>query len=461
LRGRQAPARSAASGAAVPAPGGAGRGAAAPWATVAGLVGMAMWLCNVDRNILSVLAVPLMEELGLGLPAMGIVQSSFLWGYLAGQFPAGYLSDRCGGARVMLFGLLSWSLVVAATPLANLLPRPVLGLVAARVALGVLSACALPATAAAVAEWVPADRRGGTTSAVYACFNMGTVTATLLTPLISAAYGWPAAFTLFGGLGVAGALAGLRLLPAGGPEESQGGEPGRAAPSGEGKAGNGGGGGGGGEDAPQRTLLSPPPRWGQLGVLMFAHMVIGLGFFTVQSWIPTYVVRDLGFADLRVAGLVGSVPWLAMAVWSVLCGWLSDRMLRSGLPTPRVRQIMMTLSTALPTAGFVGLTLVRGAAPCIACLMLAMCGLASSYAGYHAYLIDVCGDLSGTVVGFTNTFGILAGIAASILTGVAVARTGNFNVVFRAMALFYFASGVFWNLWMKGEPLYPDEPAAG
>ena len=193
---------------------------------------------------------------------------------------------------------------------------------------------------------------------------------------------------------------------------------------------------------------------------MFAHMVIGLGFFTVQSWIPTYVVRDLGFADLRVAGLVGAVPWLAMAVWSVLSGSLSDRMLRSGMPTPQVRQFMMTLATALPAAGFVGLTLVEGVVPCLACLGLAMCGLASSYAGYHAYLIDVCGDLSGTVVGFTNTFGILAGIAASILTGVAVARTGNFNAVFRTIALFYFASGVFWNLWMKGEPLYPAAAAA-
>ena len=421
---------------------------------------MAMWLCNVDRNILSVLAVPLMEELGLGLPAMGVVQSSFLWGYLAGQVPSGFLSDRLGGARVMLLGLLSWSLVVVATPLANLLPRPVIGLVVARVALGVLSACALPATAAAVAEWVPAERRGGTTSAVYACFNMGTVTATLLTPLISAAYGWPTAFVLFGGLGVVGALAGLRLLPADGPEGPHGGAHERAPQTREGKEGGGGGGGSGGSRRPRRTLLSPPPRWGQLGVLMFAHMVIGLGFFTVQSWIPTYVVRDLGFSDLRVAGLVGSVPWLAMAVWSVLCGGLSDRMLRSGMPTPRVRQVMMTLSTALPAAGFIGLTLVQGAAPCILCLMLAMCGLASSYAGYHAYLIDVCGDLSGTVVGFTNTFGILAGIAASILTGVAVARTGNFNVVFRTISLFYFASGVFWNLWMKGAPLYPDEPAA-
>ena len=48
------------------------------WRQVVAILCATMLLCNMVRNVLSVLSVPLMAELGVGLEGWGVVQSSFL-----------------------------------------------------------------------------------------------------------------------------------------------------------------------------------------------------------------------------------------------------------------------------------------------------------------------------------------------------------------------------------------------
>ena len=48
---------------------------------VVSLVAFALMLCNADRVIMAVAAVPLAAANGWGERAVGLVQSAFLWGY--------------------------------------------------------------------------------------------------------------------------------------------------------------------------------------------------------------------------------------------------------------------------------------------------------------------------------------------------------------------------------------------
>ena len=48
---------------------------------------------------------------------------------------------------------------------------------------------------------------------------------------------------------------------------------------------------------------------GQVVGLCYVHSVIGLGFFILQSWIPTYL-SHLGMTDLKTVGALSALPWV-------------------------------------------------------------------------------------------------------------------------------------------------------
>ena len=56
-------------------------------------------ICYMDRINISVTAPVMMKELGWDEAALGIILSSFFWGYTLLQIPGGWLADRYGGKR--------------------------------------------------------------------------------------------------------------------------------------------------------------------------------------------------------------------------------------------------------------------------------------------------------------------------------------------------------------------------
>jgi ACS family D-galactonate transporter-like MFS transporter len=58
------------------------------------LLFVAVLISFLDRGNLSVAAVPLMRELGLSPPAMGMLLPVFFWTYATLQVPTGYVRER-------------------------------------------------------------------------------------------------------------------------------------------------------------------------------------------------------------------------------------------------------------------------------------------------------------------------------------------------------------------------------
>ncbi|KAG9155929.1 hypothetical protein Leryth_004169 [Lithospermum erythrorhizon] len=71
---------------------------------VVALLGGVMCLCNADRVVMSVAIVPLAAKHGWNSSFLGIVQSSFLWGYILSSTVGGALVDKYGGKKVIAWG---------------------------------------------------------------------------------------------------------------------------------------------------------------------------------------------------------------------------------------------------------------------------------------------------------------------------------------------------------------------
>ena len=98
-------------------------------------------------------------------------------------------------------GVLLWSFFTIVTPWAAL--HGMLGLLVARVCMGLGEAVTFPSVYSLVSRWFPSNETAKAVAINASGISIGTVFALLLTPIIVEQLGWEWAFYLFELLGVA------------------------------------------------------------------------------------------------------------------------------------------------------------------------------------------------------------------------------------------------------------------
>ena len=406
------------------------------------LCAVTMLLASADRTIFSLGSLAIARDLSLSMSTVGLLQSAFFWGYGVTQILGGVAADRFGGAKVLLAGLGLWSVGVATIPAATLTPTPVAVIVAARVLFGAASGCMMPASAAAVALSVPAERRSSSLSLIFTFFNCGSAFGLLLACSLIQTVGWKAVFLAFGAVGVAWSACGLAALPESAKKGARSSsERGSERESDDGRPG------------PAGWLSLPGWMYPQLGALAWCHVCINWGFFILQSWLPVYLAKELGFS-LGGSGLASALPWFLTAACSFSSGQIADILFARGWERWKVRRLMMNIATIGPATALMLLPAARS--PVVAVFLLAMMlgTQAVSIAGYHSYVQDVLPSRAGSFLGMTNTLGVIAGIVANLFVGYVVETTGGFRLVFLVTALVYASSGVVWNLSARGRVMF-------
>lgn len=151
----------------------------------------------------------LVRDLGVGLPAGGLVAASFaITCALAGP-PLAALGGRVDRKRLILAGLLAIGLF-------NLLAALVssfAALIAIRVLCGLAAALVGPTASAAAAMLVPAERRGRAMAAVLAGMTLAFILGIPMGSVVGALGGWRACFLFSGLLALAAAVPVAALLP--------------------------------------------------------------------------------------------------------------------------------------------------------------------------------------------------------------------------------------------------------
>ena len=157
----------------------------------------------LDRQLLSILAKPIQDELGVTDGQLGLISGLyFALFYCTISIPVGWLADRTNRVKVLAFACGLWSLATVACGVASSYPQ----LVLARMTVGVGEAGGVPPSYAIITDYFPPSMRGR----ALALFNLGPPIGQALGvafgAAIAAAYDWRLAFVFLGVVGLIAAV---------------------------------------------------------------------------------------------------------------------------------------------------------------------------------------------------------------------------------------------------------------
>ena len=409
--------------------------------TVVSLCFVAFALCNMDRVNMSITILPMREAFGWDVKTVGIIQSSFFWGYLLTQVAGGVWSDRFGGKRVLGFGVAWWSMATALTPIAAKAGLPALLIV--RACMGIGEGVAMPAMNTMLSRWVPTVERSRSLAVVYSGMYLGSVLGLAGTPHLTESLGWPSAFYIFGviGLGWVGAwVAGAASTP---QEDVYISDEERAYIEESAASGSSA------IAIPWRFLLTRTEVW----AIILCHFCHNWSTFILLTWSPTYYSEVLGL-DLRSSGVVSVLPWICMGVMANVGGWIADTAIAEGYSVTFVRKVMQTIGFLGPA---VFLTQLGDAEswPVAVGLMCCSQGLdAFSQSGLYSNHADIAPRYAGVLLGLSNTAGVLAGVASTWATGHILHDSGgDWNPVWESVIFFQLTGVLLWNTMASGKKI--------
>jgi len=302
---------------------------------IAGLVFLATLINFIDRLTISILGPVITSQLGLSNLQFASITTWFLVAYTTSQGLSGKLYDRIGARRGFTLSIFVWSIAACAHAFA----RGFLSLSFFRFILGLGEAGNWPGAAKVIAEWFPREQR----ALGMGIFNSGVCVGSIMAPplivWLQIRFGWQTTFLATGALGFIWLALWIMFYES--PDKH------RAI------------------TAEEYSLIkegqTPSQRkskisWIQLLRLRQTWAIVLSRFLTDPvwwlyiTWLPLYLHNVRGF-DLKRIGMFAWVPFLAADAGSLLGGWLSGRLIRSGWSTDRARKSVVLMGALLMTAG--------------------------------------------------------------------------------------------------------------
>ena len=147
--------------------------------------------------------------------------------------------------------------------------------------------------------------------------------------------------------------------------------------------------------------------------------------YFMVTWLPYYLQRERGFSTIGMAK-VGGGFFLAAALSASLCGWLSDRWIRSGGTPTLVRKTFMVCGN-VGAGSFVLASVVAAGNWSIVFLMLSGVSFGLSSSNLWAITQRLAGPQAvGRWCGLQLFVGNSSGVVAPAVTGLLLDRTGHF-----------------------------------
>lgn len=157
----------------------------------------------LDRQLLSILAKPIQDELGVTDGQLGLLTGLyFAMFYCILAIPVGWLADRTNRTKVLALACGLWSAATAACGLAVNYPQ----LAAARMMVGVGEAGGVPPSYAIISDYFPSGTRGTALSLFNLGPPIGMALGVAFGASVAGAYSWRTAFICIGVVGVVTAL---------------------------------------------------------------------------------------------------------------------------------------------------------------------------------------------------------------------------------------------------------------
>ncbi|WP_170001953.1 spinster family MFS transporter [Pseudopontixanthobacter vadosimaris] len=284
----------------------------------------------LDRQILSILAVPIKADLGLSdteLGALGGIAFAFLYSTLA--IPLSLLADRTSRSWVITLSLAVWSGFTALCGIAGNFWQMFLF----RLGVGVGEAGGVAPSYAMIADYFPQSQRARALSIYSLGIPLGSAAGVLFGGYIATAVEWRTAFIAVGLAGVLIAIPFKMIV--------------KDAPR---------GGFGDAATDPARpafgTVFGIVSRKASFWLLAFGASFSSICGYGLAFWLPSLMQRSFGLTLIETSQFIGAVLLIGGSAGVLAGGWLGDRMGgRDRAAYARVPAIAFVLAVPLFAAG--------------------------------------------------------------------------------------------------------------
>ena len=391
---------------------------------------LAVFICYIDRVNISVAIIPMQQQFGWSESQVGIILGSFYFGYMITMTLGGYLADKYGGKRVLGYGLLIWSFFTIITPVFAY--SGLWFLILIRILMGLGEGITFPSWHAIYARWIPFEERTRAIAVTNSGISFGTVFGYLATAIIIAQYSWEWVFYSFGILGIFWYFFWNRSVTSY-PEDNKNLSDKelelikREAPS---------------NSTPPSIPITKLIKNGPFIAIAIATFCNNWALYTFLSYLPKFVNSPTSSGGLGIE--LGSnlfiylilIPSLFSIFSLLLGGYIADTFIKKGYKVINVRKTVNSI-------GFFGssilLFLISFQESLIHVLiLLSLVNFCSGMAagGFGVNHADLGPKYTGSLVGISGSFGMIAAIFSPIVAGYVLETTNSWNVIF------YICSGI-------------------
>ena len=399
---------------------------------------LAIFICYIDRVNISVAIIPMQQQFGWSEAQVGIVFSSFYFGYMFTMILGGYLADKYGGKYVLGFGVLAWSLFTFLTPIFAY--QGFFAIFLIRVLLGLGEGVAFPSIHSLYARWIPFTERTRVIAITNSGISVGTVFGFALTTIIITMYSWELVFYLFGLLGIIWSFfwfKGFSSMPSENKKISNDEllKILNEAPSSENV-----------KKVPFKNLISNLPFLA-ITVATFCNNWV---LFTFISYMPKYVNSDISIGGLGISlesdtFLILIILPAVIAVISLLIGgFIVDTLIKQGLKVIVARKLFNSIGFfgagvliyLIPYQTSVEITLI------LLCLINFCIGTAAG--GFGVNHADIGPNYTGNLFGIAGSIGMIAAVFSPLAAGFILENTNSWFLIFNISAIVLFFGGLFY-----------------
>ncbi|MDH6248717.1 MFS family permease [Polynucleobacter sphagniphilus] len=367
------------------------------------------FLTYIDRVNVSSAAAGFGTEFNLSKTQIGFVFSAFAYPYLIFQIIGGWVSDRFGAKRTLIYSGLIWALATILTGFAGGL----VSLVAARVLLGLGEGATFPAATSAMARWIPKENRGFAQGITHAFARVGNAVAPALIVFILVEYGWRWSFYASGLLSLVWVILWALFFtenPADHPLIT-----------------------------PEELAKKPAPRkiqktpWKRLAKRMAPVTVVyfcyGWTLWLFLSWIPQYFLHSYNL-KISTSALFASSVFFAGVVGDTLGGIISDKILRRTNNLNVARSWMVAICMTCTLLSLLPIMFTHDITISVLSLSFGFFFAEMTIGPMWAIPMDIAPEFSGTASGMMNTGSALAAIISPVVSGFLIDCYGSWELPF-------------------------------